>query len=66
MDLGSNDEEEDLEGPKRLRMRVVKKRGNLNKWYEIFKDMQETVFEDTLLAPRIHHAEQLTAASDEE
>jgi hypothetical protein len=63
--LALNQNEEDDE-PMRLRMRLVKKKGDLARWYEIFKDMQDTVFEDTLLAPRIHHAEVLTTASDEE
>lgn len=47
-------------------MRLVKKRGDLSKWYEIFKDMRETVFDDTLLAPILHQTEVLTAASDED
>jgi hypothetical protein len=63
MGLG-DDEDEEL--PQRLRMRVVKKRGDLSRWYEIFKDMQETVFDDTLLAPRVHQHEALTAPSDDE
>lgn len=45
--------EEDYE-PTRLRVRFTKKRGDLMKWYDIFSDMQETVFDDLLLAPRIH------------
>ena len=47
-------------------MRLVKKKGDLSKWYEIFKDMQDTVFDEVLLAPRSHHTEVLTAASDDE
>jgi len=59
-------EEDEFEEPKRLRVRFTKKRGDLMKWYEIFGDMQETVFDDLLLAPRLHQdAENLTAASDE-
>jgi hypothetical protein len=38
----------------RLRMRLVKKKGNLARWYEIFNDMRETVFENVLLAPKLH------------
>ena len=38
----------------RLRMRLVKKKGNLARWYEIFNDMRETVFENILLAPKLH------------
>jgi len=49
----SEEESEDYE-PKRLRVRFTKKRGDLMKWYDIFSDMQETVFDDLLLAPRIH------------
>lgn len=64
LDLNEEDEDEDV--PKRLRMRLVKKKGSLQKWYSILKDMQDTVFEDTLLAPRNHQKEILTAASDEE
>ena len=60
------DEEEDGE-PKRLRVRFTKKRGDLRRWYEIFGEMQETVFDDLLLAPRLHQeGENLTAESDEQ
>jgi len=60
-------EEDDFEEPRRLRVRFIKKRGDLRKWYEIFGEMQETVFDDLLLAPRLHQeGEYLTAASDEQ
>jgi hypothetical protein len=61
-------EDEDDEGePKRYRVRFTKKRGDLRRWYEIFGEMQETVFDDLLLAPRLHQdGENLTAASDEQ
>lgn len=37
------------------------------KWYEIFGEMQDTVFDDMLLAPTLHQEyENLTAASDEQ
>ena len=54
LDLKATEEEDDEDAPRRLRMRLVKKRGDLSQWYSIFKDMQDTVFEDTLLAPRVH------------
>lgn len=58
--------EEDEDEPRRLRVRFTKKRGDLFKWYDIFQDMQDTVFDDLLLAPLNHHnAENLTTASDE-
>jgi len=59
-------EEDDFEEPRRLRVRFTKKRGDLRKWYEIFGEMQETVFDDLLLAPRLHQEEYNTAASDEQ
>lgn len=49
-----DNEEEECYEPKRLRLRFTKKRGDLLKWYSIFGDMQETVFDDLLLAPRSH------------
>ena len=60
-------EEGEFVEPKRLRLRFTKKRGDLMRWYEIFGDMQDTVFDDLLLAPRLHQeGESLTAASDEQ
>lgn len=64
-DEGEEEDEDDFE-PKRLRLRFKKKRGDLMRWYDIFSDMQETVFDDLLLAPRPHQAgENLTTASDD-
>jgi hypothetical protein len=65
---GEEDQEEDeFEEPRRLRVRFTKKRGDLRRWYEIFGEMQETVFDDLLLAPRLHQeGENLTAESDEQ
>jgi len=34
----------------RLRVRFVRKRGDLDKWYSTFKDMKDAVLEDILLA----------------
>merc|ERR1711907_900323 len=60
-------EEDEFEEPRRLRVRFTKKRGDLRRWYEIFGEMQETVFDDLLLAPRLHQeGEYLTATSDEQ
>jgi hypothetical protein len=53
-DQEEEQDEDNYEEPKRLRVRFTKKRGDLMKWYEIFGDMQETVFDDMLLAPRLH------------
>jgi len=65
IDLAEN-ENKDEEEATRYRMRLVMKKGDRSKWYEAFQDMQDTVFEDVLLAPRAHQAEILTTASDDE
>jgi len=59
-------ENKDKEEAARYRMRLVMKKGDRSQWYEAFQTMQETVFEDVLLAPRAHQAEILTTASDDE
>lgn len=61
----SEEEEDDEEAPKRLRMRLVKKRGNLNQWYELFNDLKDTVFEETLLSNKNHIDEDLTNSTYE-
>jgi len=49
--LETNEEEGD---PMRLRMKLVKKRGNLQKWYDVLNEMKETGFDEILLAPLSH------------
>jgi len=46
----AQEEEQDEEQPQRLRMRLTKKRGDLSQWYDIFNDLKDTVFEETLLS----------------
>jgi len=46
-------------------LRFVKKGGSLAKWYEVFGQMQETVFDDVLLAPESHHFETLATADSD-
>jgi len=65
IDLAENENKCEEEAT-RYRMRLIMKKGDRSKWYETFKDMQDTVFEDILLAPRTHHVEILTTASDDE
>jgi len=65
LDLAEN-ENKDEEEAIRYRMRLVMKKGDRSKWYETFQNMQDSVFEDVLLAPRAHHPEVLTTASDDE
>lgn len=58
-------EEEGYEGePARLRLRLVKKQGDLQKWYDVLNEMKETGFDDILLAPLSHHNEKLLAVAD--
>ncbi len=56
-DLGEGEDDR-----RRLRIRFIKKRGDLMRWYEIFKQIQETQLEEVLLAPRIHHDMEVEAA----
>ena len=44
--------EADPEQPSRTRVRFVRKRGDIDKWYSMFKDMKDAVLEDVLLAPQ--------------
>ena len=58
-------EDDEDEAPTRLRMRFLKKRGDLSEWYDLFNQIKDTVLEDILLAPEAHHAESLaTCESD--
>ena len=45
------EEDEDNEFNKRLRMKLIKKKGDLTAWYDIFTKMKDTVFADLLLCP---------------
>jgi len=59
-------EDEDSEQPiSRLRMRFVKKRGDIAEWYDLFNQMKQTVLDDILLATEAHHSELATCESDE-
>jgi len=41
----------DPEQASRTRVRFVRKRGDLEKWYSLFRDMKDAIMEDVLLAP---------------
>ena len=59
-DEDEDEEEEDTyEFNKRLRMRLVKKKGDIASWYQLFDQMKATVFDGLLLAPETHKAETL-------
>lgn len=45
-------EDQNEDEPARLRVRFVKKQGDLMGWYQILEEMMETQFKDVLLAPR--------------
>ena len=51
-DLAQDEGEES--DKKRLRLRFTKKRGDRMEWFELFKLMKETTFEEVLLAPKAH------------
>ena len=40
-------------------MRIVKKKGDLATWYQLFDQMKATVLDGLLLAPETHQAESL-------
>jgi hypothetical protein len=60
------DDDEEEEEMSRLRLRFVKKRGDLAAWYEVFNQMKNTVLEDILLAPEAHHLESLATCDSDE
>lgn len=58
--LDNKSDEESYEGePMRLRLRMVKKRGDLQKWYDVLSEMKETGFDEILLAPLNYQNEKL-------
>jgi len=50
----------------RLRLRLVKKRGDLQKWYDVLNEMKETGFDELLLAPLSHQEEELVLDQNED
>jgi hypothetical protein len=38
-------------GSTKTRVKFIRKRGDLDKWYSMFKDMKDAVLEDILIAP---------------
>ena len=40
-------------------MRIVKKKGDLASWYQLFDQMKAIVLDGLLLAPENHHSESL-------
>ena len=44
----------------RLRLRLVKKRGDIQKWYDVLNEMLSLGFNEILLAPLSHQNEKLT------
>jgi len=50
----------------RLRLRLVKKRGDLQKWYDVLNEMKETGFDELLLAPLSHQEEDLVLDQNED
>ena len=56
----NNEEYESEDQPPRLRLRLVKKRGDVYKWYEVLNEMISVGFDQILLAPLSHHNHKLT------
>jgi len=65
--IPNEEEEEPSEGePTRLRIRLIKKRGDLQKWTEVFNEIRETVLDEYLLAPLSHQNEKFLLADNDE
>ena len=52
-----SNQSEDEDCPRRLRIKFNRKQGDISAWYSIFNEMKESIFDDILLAPRLHHEE---------
>ena len=43
----------ETEGKQKIRVKFIKKQGDLQKWYGIFSEIKEVQMKDILLAPEI-------------
>lgn len=43
----------ETEGKQKIRVKFIKKQGDLQKWYGIFNEIKEVQMKDILLAPEI-------------
>lgn len=49
----------DGEEPVRLRLKIVKKQGDLKKWYDVLQEMKENVLDDILMTPESNDKQNL-------
>jgi len=50
----------DNEESQRIRIKFIKKQGNLQKWYECFEEMKDNVLNDILMTPESNENKELT------
>jgi len=55
-------EDQDSEEPQRLRIKFIKKQGDLQKWYDVFQEMKDNVLDDILMTPETYENQDLTVA----
>lgn len=53
-------EDQDCEEPQRLRIKFIKKQGDLQKWYDVFQEMKDNVLDDILMTPETYENQDLT------
>jgi len=53
------EEDCDNDEPIRLRMKFIKKQGDLQKWYDVLNEMKENVLNDILMTPQSYENQKL-------
>ena len=56
----------DNEESQRIRIKFIKKQGNLQKWYECFEEMKDNVLNDILMTPQSNENKELTVIDCDE
>jgi len=56
----------DNEESQRIRIKFIKKQGNLQKWYECFEEMKDNVLNDILITPESNENKELTVIDCDE
>jgi len=56
----------DNEESQRIRIKFIKKQGNLQKWYECFEEMKDNVLNDILMTPESNENKELTVIDCDE
>jgi len=54
------------EESQRIRIKFIKKQGDLQKWYDCFQEMKDNVLDDMLMTPESNENKDLTVADYDE